>query len=456
MTAFAVKFSITETSIDAYLQSDGTVEVHETHTYSFDGVFNGITRELIPKKGASIAQFAAYENGQALQTEREDNLYRVYRGGDSEAITVDLYYTIENGMAFYPDVGEFYWPFFDRRNKSDYERLTITIHPPEPTAAEVIAFGADEAFATETILDNGTVVFQLGHVPAGRNGDIRVAYDAGLFAAATLTSDQPMRDTILQAQQDGIERVSKSVHRQHRVEQIANYVLSMVTVILIVLVVRALVEVGHKRNVILRNLEGADRSAVPELVMSLPATLHVIHPNINLAHTLTSALLDLARQGYVERSSEQSFRQIHRESPHLHERILLKWLFDEMSGGEEFHFDDMETYVKKRENHQNYLSFKYNWRKAIKEEMKQHKVYKKSWPIRLFAAALFLVLAIFLIVMIVSQVSAWYYVWIVTLRRRLPIVPYFVSPQIDGRFADSIGMETIYGALPDFIASRME
>ncbi|PAE44690.1 DUF2207 domain-containing protein [Bacillus sp. 7884-1] len=110
--SLAVEFSITNVKMDAYLQNNGDVKVEETHTYVFDGEFNEITREVIPKKGASISQFTATENGKNLRIEKEDDLYKIHRKGEDETITVTLHYTIKNGIEVYQDVAQFYWPFF--------------------------------------------------------------------------------------------------------------------------------------------------------------------------------------------------------------------------------------------------------------------------------------------------------------------------------------------------------
>lgn len=106
--SLAVEFSITNVKIDATLQNNGNVEVEETHTYQFEGDFGGITREVVPKKGASISQFTATENGKNLRIEKEDDLYKIHRKGEDETITVNLQYTIENGLEVYQDVAQFY------------------------------------------------------------------------------------------------------------------------------------------------------------------------------------------------------------------------------------------------------------------------------------------------------------------------------------------------------------
>lgn len=141
--AFAVDFTINETNIDAYLQEDGNVQVTESHTYDFDGKFKGITRSLIPKKGTSISDFQAVENGTSLKVEIEDETYKIFRSGKNETITIELSYLINDGVEIYEDMAQFYWPFFDSNNESDYENLTVSVHPPQATN-DAIAYGFDK------------------------------------------------------------------------------------------------------------------------------------------------------------------------------------------------------------------------------------------------------------------------------------------------------------------------
>src|SRR5690625_98665 len=97
LQVFAVEFSIERTEIDAYLQENGNVQVIETHTYEFDGEFNGITRMLIAKSGTSIRDFMANERGNSLHVELDGQTYKIYRGGEDETVTIELSYMIENG-----------------------------------------------------------------------------------------------------------------------------------------------------------------------------------------------------------------------------------------------------------------------------------------------------------------------------------------------------------------------
>lgn len=107
----AVEFSITDVTIDAYLQKNGDVRVTEVQSYSFDDKFRGITREIIPKKGAEITDFTANEGEKELKVKKEKDLYKVSRSGSDENISVELHYMIKNGLSKHPDITEFYWPF---------------------------------------------------------------------------------------------------------------------------------------------------------------------------------------------------------------------------------------------------------------------------------------------------------------------------------------------------------
>ncbi|MGG1685641.1 DUF2207 domain-containing protein [Pseudalkalibacillus sp. NRS-1564] len=80
VNVWAVEFSIEATDITAQLHEDGQVDVKESHTYEFDGDFNGITRRLISKEKTTIKNFQATENGKELKVEKDGDVYKVYRG----------------------------------------------------------------------------------------------------------------------------------------------------------------------------------------------------------------------------------------------------------------------------------------------------------------------------------------------------------------------------------------
>ncbi|KGM46002.1 DUF2207 domain-containing protein [Neobacillus niacini] len=375
----AVEFSITNVKMDAYLQTSGDVKVEETHTYEFEGEFNGITREVVPKEGAVIRQFTAAENGHSLRVEKEDDFYKVHRKGTDETITITLNYTIENGMEIYRDAAQFYWPFFDERNESSYEDLTITIHPPAATD-DVIAFGYGEAFNTETIQEDGTILFELGYVPSGMNGDIRVAYPAALFPTATKTADKPMKEEILKAKQKLIEQAAVDAKTKETLSTISMIGLPSFTIILLLFMMRDWLRTRALRNDFMR--EGITFTSVPKQIMSLPATIYFTNNNYLQPQAMAAALLDLVRQRYVMKTADDQFQRIRSKSPFKHENILMELLFDKIGANQIFSLDDLTTYTKNTKNQVKYNSYQLEWKQAVKQEVDNHSLFENKTTYR--------------------------------------------------------------------------
>ncbi|MGG3662804.1 DUF2207 domain-containing protein [Bacillus gobiensis] len=374
---FAIDYSITNTQIQADLQKNGDVNVKETHTYKFDDDFNGITRELIAKKGTEISNFKAYENGKPLKTEKDENTYKIHRAGSYETISVDLHYSIKNGVSVYSDAAELYWSFFDNNNESTYENLTVTVHPPEKTTEDVIAFGYDEAFNKEAIQPNGSVKFSFGDVPDGTNGGIRVAYDNKLFSAASNMSNKPMKEKILAAEQEGIDQAAEDARMKEQLSTIGEVLIPAFG-----LVILAILLYSWKRSrdlkLMLEKEEAATSNKIPEEIMSIPATISYTNKGAFSSDTVAAGLMDLLRKGYIENISDDQFRIITRKGALRHEEILMEWLFDKIGKNGTFSLDDLARYTKQKKNHNKYLSNQTKWQYAVKNEIKDQAFYEKN------------------------------------------------------------------------------
>lgn len=407
----AVEYSITNVKIDAYLQGNGSVDVTETHTYSFDGEFNGITREIIPKEGSSIKRLKATENGKSLRVEKEDDLYKIHRKGADETITVSLVYSIENGMDVYNDIAEFYWPFFDERNESSYENLQITIHPPKKTA-DVIAFGYDEAFKTEQIAIDGSVLFKYEEVPSGTNGDIRVAYDAKLFPGAPLTANKSMRDVVLNAQQELLDQAAAEARMRENLSKIARVGVPSFSILLLFLIISSYMRVRFNRSAVERESKLA--AAMPQQIMSLPATITYTHTVYQPAEVMAAALMDLVRKGFAKKTANNQFQVgVSHEKALKHEQILINFLFNEVSSNGTFSFDDLKAYTLRTTNHAKYQSNQSKWIKAVREEIKEHELYEKNGKYRWFIGLTSLIILPFIFLFAIYNLMGWFAVSIV-------------------------------------------
>lgn len=372
---FAVEFTIEESNIHATLKSDGSVEVKETHTYDFSDEFNGITRTLIPKKTSTITGVRATENGSELTVEQEENLYKIHRKGSDETITIDLFYTINDGVEVYTDVAQFYWPFFDKSNESTYEDLTITVEPPVPT--EVLsAYGFDAAYDTASPSSDGKVVFHLGEVSDGSNGDIRVAYEAAIFSDAPVTSFEPMLEEIQADQAQLDEKVAARAEAKKWWGNFAVYFSSALALVAVGLLIHAL----RKRNETGREVERQKSStgSFPKEKMSLPALmLFTNHGQLPIS-ALTTALLDLVRKGNIQKISDQEFKLSHRHTDYPHEHRLIQWLFDDIADSDHLHLEDVEAYAEEKTNHEKYQMSIQAWQEQVKQEFRQYELKQKA------------------------------------------------------------------------------
>ncbi|MCR2823345.1 DUF2207 domain-containing protein [Lederbergia panacisoli] len=371
---FAVDFSITNVKIDAYMLENGDVDVKEVHTYSFESKFNGITREIIPKKGAEITNFLANEDGKTLKVEKKGHLYKVHRKGKNEEINVELQYKIKNGVSKYTDMTEFYWPFFDQRNESPYGEMTIIIHPPKQTD-DVIAFGYDRSFRSEQINQNGIVQFNLGKVLDGENGDIRVAYDSSLFPGMTTTSNTKIKDQLVKEKESLEIKAEQFAENQKNMSIFGIYAIIITLILLIGISAIEYLSAKRKRALVIQEIEKL-KLLVPSQKMSMAAT--IMHTKGLTQTGIVAALLDLVRKGNVEQVSDDEFIILNRNSEQNHEKILIEWLFDEIGENGVFRSGDIDEYIKNKKNLQTYNGSWLKWYQAVKKEVKDFGVYEKK------------------------------------------------------------------------------
>ncbi|MFB1082693.1 DUF2207 domain-containing protein [Jeotgalibacillus sp. JSM ZJ347] len=361
--ALAVEFSIERSMIDAEVQESGDVYVTENHTYEFDGEFNGITRSLVSKAdGPEVTNVQAFENEGPLNVEEDNNFYRIYRGGKDETVTITLTYVIENAVTVYEDMGEFFWPFFSEENESDYENMVITVTPPVPTD-DVLALGYDEAEGTAVTDASGKVVFNLGNVSSGENGDIRAAWNSDVFAAEGNGEIRSDFETAIQKQE---EEAAAFAETRGWVMNIGIVILGLAAILLAVLCIKVWI---RARRVKRKADEKLSPNGPPREILSLMGTISFNYYHMMTGQAVNAALLELVRRGHVIQETEREFHIVSRDGLLDHERILAEWLFDTIGDGETFTVEQVEAFAKKESNQKVYQDYEAKWHAAIKEEV---------------------------------------------------------------------------------------
>ncbi|WJY27268.1 DUF2207 domain-containing protein [Sporosarcina trichiuri] len=377
----AKSFDIEGFDIDAQLEENGQVHVTEELTYRFSGSFNGITRAIYPKKGSTIKGLEASENGTELTVEGGAGDYKIHRKAKDETVKIQLTYTIAGGVRGYSDMADFNWPFFDDRNETAFQDVSITIHPPAAVpAGDVIAFGYDAALAEPVIDQDGTVTFRLGKIPSEKNADIRVGYPAGLFPALSTSSAAVIGPELLKEK----EQQEAKLARFEKFEEIGRTAAPVTLGIGIAIFAALLVNMGRRKKDRIKEAEDTypDPYFVPEQEMSLPATLKFTQDLAKPESLQTAALLDLMRKGYIARDGEDGFRMLSRATDHEHERLLLEWLFDDLGDGETFRFSDMDVFSGKNKAAEKaaaaYSKAQSEWNAAVSKEVSEAGLKEKA------------------------------------------------------------------------------
>ena len=378
-TAGAVDFSISDVKINAQLEADGTVQVKEEHTYDFDSEFNGIIREIQPKKGASIISFTAFEKGKELEVEKRNAEYRVHRKGDSEVIIFELQYTINDGMEKYADGAQFYWPFFDSRNETDYDNMTITIVPPEK-ASDVEFVGYDSAEEKGQLQSDGTVVFSLGEVYAGDNGDIRVVYEPSLFPAMT-TIDGNIRPEVQADKEAAAILRTEFLENQKTAGTLGSVSVAAGAIGIALIAFFANTRRKRYRNEAEYHVESKG-FYVPANDMSLPALLLFKNKTASI-ELMSAALLDLVRKGNVKQLSDEEFELVDANVKLEHEKQLIQLLFFQIGEDKRFTLEQLKSYTKEEKNYQAFEDKYDKWEELLKAELAQYEVKVKTMKERI-------------------------------------------------------------------------
>ena len=381
--ALAVDFEISKVVIDAHLKENGDATVVEKHTYVFDSKFNGVTREIVAKDGAAIADFEAYEKDKSLKVENDNGTYKIFRSGKKETVEIEMHYRIINAVEKYTDGAQFYWPFFDKRNETDYGNMTITVYPPEP-AKDVQYLGYHVASKTGTINDNGNVSFKMGKVPSGRNGDIRVIYEPELFPGATAKKGH-IREEVKSEITRLADEEAAYVIRRDQTEKFGLYGIAGFGAILIGLFGQIITSSRLRKRELNEQLANI---FIPKERLSMPATIYYMNYRVASPESMSAALLDLIRKGYVVQLSDDEFEVVNRFVEYDHEEALLELLFDKIGEGTIFHIADLETYTKEEKNHESYSNSLGKWQTAVAKEVKVAGLYEKQSKLRWSVALL--------------------------------------------------------------------
>lgn len=215
--ALAAEVSCPQTDIVAQAQTDGSLHVTEQRVFttvdssvrlkwSFAGVSAGSEAEISSMRAAAVDeegnvvgewenlsqapfQTSWRESGgpdhSAWSLDRLESMVYVFLEDMGDRVVLEMDYVVADGVTPYDDVAEIYWRYVPEGWAIASESVTLTIELPVPSAAQVVpgenvyAWGHGPADGEALVQEDGTVVYHVALVEAGRYAEAHVAFPVG-------------------------------------------------------------------------------------------------------------------------------------------------------------------------------------------------------------------------------------------------------------------------------------
>lgn len=233
LPAHAESFTIPSVNIAAQAETDGSLNIIDQRTFSFEGSATVVkwTLNELPSDGLTINSVrvaAMSADGQnsgypqvlsqvpfvlswrdgggpgrdAYSYDQARNTVYVFFGATDEQRLIELDYTVANGVTAYSDIGEVSWRFIDGQWGVDSENVTLTVSLPVPSGAEVVpgdnvrAWGHGPADGVVEANDDGSVVYEVPRVPSDSFAEARVIFPSDWLVNLPSGTAQPHRTEI--------------------------------------------------------------------------------------------------------------------------------------------------------------------------------------------------------------------------------------------------------------------
>ena len=212
--AWAKDYTMPQTTIDAIVGDDGSLDVTETRTFKLNGDFTcvwwefgsfgygtemsvqsvklvqgGINRNLNEVEFVERWRSSGGPGDYAYSVDDLLNGVYVFFEAENETISVELHYRVDGMAAKYSDVGELYWKFVGSKWAVTSRDVTMTLHLPQPAGTNVVAGDDVRAWAHGPLdgdisfEDDGSITFTVPRIDPGTYAEAHVVFPTDWIAA---------------------------------------------------------------------------------------------------------------------------------------------------------------------------------------------------------------------------------------------------------------------------------
>lgn len=385
-------YTIDKVSIFAYITESGTINVRERYTYSFDGSFDGLTRDI----QSSTSDFNAYllpshdlesiddaDDVQQLSTELENHEYKIYTKSQDETKTVLYTYEIHGSIEKYKDIGKLHYSFFNKDNQTDINDLMIAIVLPESVNMDDLHMFLREEGNGSIEEYTNALVYTNDLLPAKEDSYMTFLFPSSLLSEMDITENESMLAQTLEEENDWQNRAT---HLTERFSTLKIILMMLVVFIIFITSYNIYIHPIRKREdydeaTLIQLFENTDLFFI-EYIESLFLQLNDKAVISALFSLKTRGIIRIEKvssnKGKTESTMRFTWIDYSKEIDEA-DQYLQDWLFTEGSDGvkrfalEEIIDDETEAAKKRKKKGKEFESHIKEWKKLVlKRDSYQH------------------------------------------------------------------------------------
>ncbi|MGM0653654.1 MAG: DUF2207 domain-containing protein, partial [Bacillota bacterium] len=301
-------FYFPEVVIEAEIKPDGSMEVVEDRTFSFDGHYQGAWQYIYLKHNAEIRDVRVSESGQPYEEMpigtqdvpdifyvdyKQDHVYIDWSfEAQDENRTFTISYTVDKVVLVHQDVAELYWQFIGDEwgERTSYAKVTLTL-PEGATQEQIRAWGHGPLQGDVTVVSPTTVTWEVENLPARTFLEGRVAFPPELVPQSSNFSGKEGLPGILEDEEQWA-REANLQRMKGRIDYILGPLLAIGMLIYLIVISR---KAKRSRDA----YKGDYYRELPGDYTPAEAG-YLVRFKRNTPEDFTATLMDLARRGHLK------------------------------------------------------------------------------------------------------------------------------------------------------------
>ncbi|WP_051541919.1 DUF2207 domain-containing protein [Clostridium lundense] len=395
---------ITNWNVKCDVVEDGSIIINEYITFKFSGNFNGVYREIVTTDTSGIDDLKVIEKGTNTDRlfkkvdkgqEGKSGIYETNQFNDNVSIkiyspskdgekTFNIVYKVKNICKKYNDVGELYYNFLGKENKTYIDNFNVNINFPyafQKDRVKIFAHGPLNGVIK--FVNNNAINLNVSNVSENNLVAARIVFPKDYIKSSNNIINKDGYAQIMEEEKYYINRIKEDEARKEESRKKGKYA-SVIVSLLGIYIILASKKRYKEKDV----LEINEIDMLPS--ECTPAVLSQFY-NLSIdSKALLATILDLNRKGYfkieeipIEEPNEKTSWGKIKDKPKNynitkvkddellleHEKYFIKWIIDRIGDAYSVTTENIKEYSKK--NSGDFVQAYNEWTNLVKEETKK-------------------------------------------------------------------------------------